>query len=312
MKSGNAVKKGKSMKAKQNMVKYTALGLGLLLAALIIGGLVMIVVKYSDSSADKEWKAIDFSQEFEKEAIKNLVINNEDGKMSIVVGDSFAVQAERVPETFVAKVEGDTLTVDYTEGNSWNSFQFLWFSKNDFHDAVIVITVPEEFYAERCELSNGSGSMETEKLQADNMKLSNGSGKFTMQGGDASDFKVSNGSGTLKVSDVTAGETTLRSGSGPVVMTGIQYGSLDVKSGSGNVELQGRAAGDVSVNSGSGALTLTLENNRLDFSVKADAASGGLWVNGEKCDDFNDKAEAEYIMEIDGGSGRLAIEFTGK
>lgn len=310
--------------------KNLALALAALLVAAILTGVAALVLGISKAAGGNNMERIDFEKSFtaeEAREIESLSFENQEGKMNIVDGDGFRVEAKDVPESFVAKIEKGTFVVAYAEGNKWFSAGFGW---NSFKDAEITITIPRDFAAGEAELSNGSGSMEIASLEADKISLSNGSGKVAFSNWSTGQIEIDNGSGRLEGTGLASGDLELSSGSGPVLLKQMEAAEVEIDGGSGIVsldgaelkglrfsggsgafELSGRIDGNLELDSGSGNVSITLENAREEYSISADIGSGGLWLDGERFKDIRkENPGAAYTIELDSGSGRVAIGFS--
>lgn len=299
------------MNSKQKTIKYAAMAFGILLAAVIIGGAAITVLKITGVfGRDKgTGKSIDFNKDFSSKDIENLDFENLSGTMEITTGNSFRIEAKNVPEEFVAKIENDTLIVAYEKKKQWNIFP--WIDEND--RVEITITVPKDFQAEEIQISNGSGKVKMNGLKSDFLLLDNGSGRMDAEEIDCGSMELSSGSGPVVVKQaVVTNSIEIDAGSGNITLESIESQGLEFSGGSGGFELSGRVDGDISIDSGSGRTTFSLQNARSEYNIDADIGSGTFWLNGDKKkDDYVEKNQgAEYEIEVNSGSGRVSIEFS--
>ncbi|MBQ9119572.1 MAG: DUF4097 family beta strand repeat protein [Lachnospiraceae bacterium] len=299
------------MDRKQKVVKYAAIVFGILLAGAIVTGIVVLALKGFGVIAKQELKAVDYVQSFAAEEIKEIRIENYDGSMRVEIGDEFKVKGKGVPETFGAECSGEALVVYYTKENSW--FSSFGDIINDFSDAEIVITVPEDFVAERLSADNGSGKLVLCGLQVQELKLQNGSGSMTLEDMTASAANLRLGSGACKVRGLAAGQLEVRGGSGRISLAEMELQGLDITTGSGELEFAGAVDGDLEVDTGSGNVTMELSNRRTEYNINVRGGSGGVWLDGEKFSDYGETYEdVENEMNLDTGSGRVVVEFDTK
>lgn len=295
------------MSSRERAIKYAAMFFGILLAAVIIGGAAMVVLGVTGSFGGDKGR-MDFEEEFPSSEIKNFSFENLSGKMEVMAGDRFYVEAKDVPEDcFYASVEKGTLTVGYSKKQRWG-FR-LW--GMDYSDAEITITIPEDFWAGRIEISNGSGAMVIGSLGGDKILLDNGSGRMEVEGISGKELELSSGSGPVVMKEVLADSMGIDSGSGNVSIDTVDLKGLEFSGGSGDFEMSGRIDGNLEIDSGSGRVTISLKNAREEYNIDADTGSGALWLDGDKKQDYKEKNQgAGYDIDINSGSGRVSIEFS--
>ena len=93
-------------------------------------------------------------------------------------------------------------------------------------------------------------------------------------------------------------------------MEAVDMGKFVLDSSSGRVKVsEGSINGSISINSGSGYVTVVANGDIEDYDIDTDAGSGGIWINGEKRNDYEkDNKGNEYNLVIDGGSGRVSVD----
>ena len=296
----------------EKIIKYCAMAFAVVLSISIFGGIAAAltgvatdgsIILFSDS-VDEE--LISFTKEFE--GVEELDIHNYSGHLTVQIGDTFSVAAKNVNSDYVAEMRGNKLYVGDEDGSNFMfNFSFLSsFSK----EAEIVVTIPADFVAKKAEFSNGSGRFELQYLNTDTLTIENGSGKFSVNdvtsGRSIWDF----GSGGAEFTNVKADRVTITSGSGAVTMEDCKFNDLNCDMGSGRFSFDGELTGDTELETGSGNVVFNINGDITDYELDCEAGSGGIWINGEKEDDYHNRnTDAINFIKIGGGSGRVNVDF---
>lgn len=279
----------------QKVIKYIATAFAILLAVGIITGIVSaaFAVVHTVSGGrisfrGRDEKTIDFTDSFTD--VKSLDINNSSGSLKIMVGETFKVEAEKVPEGFEAKVTGSGKLVisDREEG-----IQFLWFNFGGFDNpnSKITLYVPADFIAKEAKIDNGAGSVSLEGLQAKELTISAGTGNITGSNLAADKVKIDGGVGNVTFSDVNFKDADFDCGVGDLNIDGVLLGKNEIDCGVGSVDLD----------------LIGIEDN-YDFNV--DTGVGTVKINGKKVSgDRKTDKNADNSIKIDGGVGDVRIDF---
>ncbi len=327
----------------QRVVKYCAIVFAVMLAVSIISLIIQagvgvisglhLIDKMTGTSVFEEIEVTDddfisYTKDFETAGIENLEIHNYYGTMVIKAGDTFHVEAVNVPENFIAEVQNNTLYIGYEE-NPASTVSF-WFNWNNWNlNTEITITVPESYIADQALINSGSGKITIDGVNADQLVVDSGSGSVTISNCETQWFDLDSGSGSVtaseiesvnagfnsssgsvKISDSDLGAVTFDSGSGSVTMEEVDITDFMLDSGSGRVKVSdGSIRGNITINSGSGYVTVVADGIIDLYDIDTDAGSGGIWINGEKKNDYEkDNKGNEYNLTIDGGSGRVSVD----
>ncbi|MDF2510534.1 MAG: putative rane protein [Herbinix sp.] len=281
------------MNSFQRTIKYIAIGFAIFLAVVIISaiinvGVIIASVVSGGLSMNKE-KSIDFSEVFTD--VSSLEVNNSTGKLTILEGDSFKVEAENVSRNFEAKLtkEGTLKVLD----NSQN-IKFLWFRFNGINNPNSQITVylPKDFIAEDIILDSGAGNVNIDGVQTQYLMLSAGAGNI-------------NGS------NIAAEKVKVDGGVGNVNLEKVSFEDSDFDCGVGNLTVNGTLLGKNKFDCGVGDVTLELAGDMDDYNIKVDAGVGNIRLNGEKISsEYENNNNSPNSIDIDGGVGNVTIEIT--
>ena len=279
------------MNSFQRTIKYIAIGFAVFLAVVIISAIinvgVIIASTVSGGLALNKTKTIDFSETFTD--VSSLEVSNSTGKLTILEGDTFKVEAENVSKSFEAKVtNGGTLKI---LDNSQN-INFLWFHFNGFNNPNSKITVylPEDFIAEDIKLDTGAGNVDISDVQTDYLLLSAGAGN-------------------IDGSNITAKKVKVDGGVGNVNLDNVNFINSDFDCGVGNLTVEGTLLGKNKLDCGVGDVNLDLTGDINDYDIKVDAGVGNIRLNGEKISsEYRNNKSSSNSIDIDGGVGNVTIE----
>lgn len=295
----------------ERIIKYCAMAFAVVLSIGIFGGIAAAltgvasngtVVLFGDS-IDEE--LVSYTKEFQD--VEELEIHNYSGHLTIQIGEGFSVDAKNVESDYVAEMHGNKLYVGDKDGSGL-VFHFNLFSSSK--EAEIIVTVPSEFAADKAELSNGSGRFDVQYLNTDVLTIDNGSGKFQANDVTASRASMDFGSGAAEIVNMKSDRTDIVGGSGALTMSGCNLNDLSSDMGSGRFTFDGEVTGDSKFYTGSGNVVININNDITEYELDCDAGSGGIWINGEKEDDYhNGGTDAVNSIEIEGGSGRVTVDF---
>lgn len=293
----------------QKVIKYCGMAFAILLIVSIFTGIAGVVLGVTNigsfSSASKE--SVSYSTEFNN--VKSIEIDCADIDITIQTGDKFAVDATNVPENYIAEVSNDgTLEIGYEGRDGWRIFSFDFFDSD--RDAQLTLTIPTDFVADEVDINGGSGRLTMDGVNAKRLALVCGSGGTRVSKFKADKVDIDSGSGEITFEKVTFSKVAINTGSGSMTMQEAELTNLDMDCGSGAVNISGILIGDNEIAAGSGNLSLSIEDSIDNFDFTCDAGSGGIWVNGEKVNDYiRHNITAKNSLDIDGGSGRVSLDF---
>jgi hypothetical protein len=300
------------MSPTQKVIKYVAMAFAIGLMVTILSSILLVVTGVSQSNHlfATETDYIDFTKEFSD--VENLDISNYSGKIYVQPGnvDQIVVDAKNVPESLTAEMTSNrTLLVEDDDRNNF-LFSFWFFNSFDEEDTKITIIIPNDIYFESVEFDNGSGSMELSGIKSKSFYLDGGSGGIIISDVSSEKAEISSGSGSLAIDNVNVKTGYVDSGSGAVRITNSAFADTEFETGSGALSFAGTLTGESSVNSDSGGILIELTDRIDSYDVALESGSGGIWVNGVKCDDEDiNNNNAENELSIEGGSGKVTINF---
>ena len=118
-------------------------------------------------------------------------------------------------------------------------------------------------------------------------------------------------SGSIYLKNLTVQEQTeLTVNSGKTVLEDVELFNAKIVTGSGNFSLNGSLKGKNQIDSGSGNTAYALIGSLKDYKIRGRGGSGDIWLNGEKYSTIEvEKENTIYSISIQGGSGRIVIDF---
>lgn len=303
----------------QKVIKYFAMAFAVVLTVMIFTGIFGIITGVSTGvsnsiipgipSTEGKTELVSYSIEFQD--LKNLDVEIGSYAVTIQVGDRFLVEVENVSENYKAKrTTNGTLIIGFENKSNWITHLFSWVN-NSVPEGRVLITVPKDFVANKINIEGGSGLLNLYDLHAKELRLDLGSGDMSGRNLVADDVCIGSGSGDVQFDEVNFSEVEIDGGSGSITMKEAILYNLDLNAGSGAINLHGYLIGDSEIDGGSGSITLVISDTIDNYNISAEAGSGGIWVAGEKVvDDYvrNNKV-ANHSIDVDGGSGRIALEF---
>ena len=274
----------------QRVTKYLAMTFAVILAVGIISAIAGVVLNVISAVTGApifgNRNRIDVAYDFT--GVESLNIDNSAGSLEIRTGDTFRVEGQKVLESFKAELtENGTLVV-----SEHNEHRFLWFNFNWFGSSNSKITVylPEDFVAEEAKLDCGLGNTTIEALRAE---------KLT----------ISAGAGSIRGDQIVAEKVKLDGGVGSFTLTGVSLEDADIDCGVGSLRIEGELLGKIKIDCGVGDVNLDLIGSREDYNLDVDAGVGSVRVNGEKLSGSYHSENAKHSLKVDGGVGKVSIDF---
>lgn len=285
------------MKHSYNVIKYIALGLGLLLSAVILAavGQLVLGVAQGVNTLGFHWSGFGgasqevISQDYSFSNIATLDLDCGTGKVEVTSGDSDAwtIKAENVSSEFTCTQTGAALKIKNPK--PWWNFLSNLFSK----DEKITIIAPKDAQLDEFELDCGVGSFTLDTLTVRALSLDAGTGKIEIQ--------------NLTVT----GDTELDCGVGEVSIRASNMHNLKMDGGVGNFDYEGSLTGKSEISCGVGNTKLHLIGSMEDYYIDADSGVGTVRVGGEKIREHQTlgKSSAPHSLRIDGGVGNVEVSF---
>lgn len=303
----------------QKVIKYFAMAFAVALTIMIFTGVFGIITGVSAGFSntiitgfplgERNTEVVSYKKEFQD--VKSIDVESGSYSVTIQTGDRFLVEAENVSENYKAiRTSNGTLSIGFENKNNW-IFQLFSLVVENQPKARVLITVPEDFIANKVRVDGGSGSLSLNNLHAKELRLDLGSGGLNTKDLVADEVYIDCGSGDVQFDRVDLSEVVIDGGSGSLTMKEANLYNLDLDAGSGAINIHGYLSGDNSIDGGSGSMTLVILDTIDNYNINVETGSGGLWIAGEKVgDDYTrNNITANHSIHIDGGSGRVALEF---
>lgn len=299
------------MNSAQKVIKYFAMAFAIFLTIGIFTGIFGIITGISTGIKinDRNTNLVSYSKEFYD--VKSLEVECANYSVTIESGDRFFVETENVSENYKVKMTNNgTLVIGFENGSDWIFNLFSFIDMND-QKAKVIVTVPKEFIANKINIDGGSGVLSINGLHSKTLRLDLGSGKTKATNLVADDVYIDGGSGEMMFETLDFSEVNIDSGSGSLTMQEATLNDLNLDAHSGSININGYLLGDNKIDGGSGNITLAIQDTIDNYNLGGDAGSGGIWVEGEKVvDEFTrNNITANHSIIIDGGSGRIALDF---
>lgn len=275
------------MKTAQEVIKYVAISLAVLLMCGILMGIISagFVVGYifGDSEPNTSVEVgsleeIEVDDVVEQE-LSSLHIDLKAADVVIESGDEFKIEAN---EGLVELRRGEkALYIQEKDTHFWDHW-------SDHRQLKIVI--PRDWE-----------SLET-------LRLNNRAGRARVQGVKVRNLELDSGAGKVEVWDITVSERAkVSSGAGFFQVRASEMRNLDLDMGVGKVELEAKLSGNNDIDAGVGKLDLRLLGDKDDYRIKVEKGLGSITLNGGKLADDDVRGDGETTVDIDGGVGAIDI-----
>ncbi len=315
------------MNSIQKSIKYFAMGLAILLALGIIGGITTIIygiyhmidrklsptemtvceqVAVCETTAltYEMTEEIDFSFDTLSELDTYFIENTDLVNFSRIYDDINFISINMNSGNIIIQPGGDfTLIAEnmphdfYCENN--DGTLIVDTSSSDFFNSFqkkgtkskLVLTVPENFYTDCIDIKNGAGTILIEGVNTDSLYLSTGACKTRLSGVSAEDVIIEGGVGVSEFEECT-------------------FRDADITCGVGVINYEGTFYGDCTISGGVGKSDFNLNNSYKDFMVDISTGLGHTSVNGKNYNsDTTLNEEADNYLYISGGVGNISVKF---
>ena len=270
----------------QRMIKYLGMALALLITVTIIGGICAAIygfTSYRNKKVISDVKVVSDIIEFGE--FSSMDIDSGISNVIIETGDNYAIETVNVPDTLDVEIKGETLTISNRE-------EFVnWFTDKDWtQESKIRITVPTGYSGNKIHLQIGTGNVSISDVSVD---------KFIVDGG----------VGDLTGSNLVIADVQVDAGVGDVEFEDVDFGKVDINSGVGNIIIEGTIRDDSDFDGGVGNIDLTLLGSRDDYSINVDSGIGGVYIDGDEIESFDESDHDKPILELNGGVGSISVDF---
>ncbi|MDF2906713.1 MAG: hypothetical protein K0R34_2034 [Herbinix sp.] len=285
------------------MRTFTKVWLGIGLIAIGIG-VAILMIAFASGVSFKDIDIPTFSYEESYADVTSIDMDIEYGEVKVVEGDTFKVDAKRLPENgFESYVDADGTWVirQDSDDNNFIDFFGLHFSSGSiFHWSEdmtprITITLPKDFVADDISLVIKAGDVEIDQIYA-----KNGS------------FNVSAGRLAVKELEVTE-ESKYIIGAGEMSLHNVSVNDITVDCGVGSVSIKGKVTGNSDVTCNVGSVELDLEGEEEDYSYDITASIGNIDIDNNSYHSISNRVinndAAENNLSLNCEIGNISVDF---
>lgn len=267
------------MRETQKVIKYGAIAFAIFLIVSIFSSIYYVGFELGsvilNVSSDKE----NFDIKVFNDDVAILNVDIDCSKLVIKIGESL-------------KVETNNKYIDIKQDSNKLSLiekkrKLFEFSNNN----EVTIYFPKTLTFDKVVIDNGAGSIDIEALLTKELDLEIGAGKVNID--------------SLKVSE----KTSIESGAGEVIITEAELNNLELDQGVGKFTLNATLKGSNEIEAGIGELLLTLLDSKDNYQIKASKGIGSISIDDETQKNNTTFGNGINTISIDGGIGRISINF---
>lgn len=270
------------MKQVQKIIKYLAIGFGIFLTVNIIGVIVFGVlslmgINQIGNIIESDVETITYNEEYED--IENIKLDIKYAELTIKIGETLKIEADKVNEDWKINQDGKTLKISNV-GKSWGIYN---------ETPRLIIYLPETIKLEKTEINFGAGKADIEYLDSRILELDFGAGKVTME-------------------NIRADRTDIECGAGEVIISNADLNNIKIESGVGRLEYSGYMRGKSKMICGVGEIKLDLKGGMDNYTFSLEKGIGEMKLNGESIKKDTQIGNGENYIEVDGGVGAARIK----
>lgn len=243
---------------------------------------------------------------------EELAVTADVGSVFIQKGEKAELKTEHVVSQWLTVTEENgVVTVSYIPPDE----KAVEGMDTDSHH--LTLTLPEDWMPEKAALTAGTGP-------------------FYMDGAEAKDLFLHQGAGQMMLKHVTAENLELECGGDLAEGEHLQVAkNLTIHGGMGNVDFAGSLGEKILLDGGTGKISLTMPETEEDYDISGSFFTRNVTVNGKTLEpevsveqnggdldswkmDFDEdftvpkqKTEGKKQIQIDGGTGEVALTFAG-
>ena len=243
---------------------------------------------------------------------EELTVTADVGSVFIQKGEKAELKTEHVVSQWLTVTEENgVVTVSYIPPDE----KAVEGMDTDSHH--LTLTLPEDWMPEKAALTAGTGP-------------------FYMDGAEAKDLFLHQGAGQMMLKHVTAENLELECGGDLAEGEHLQVAkNLTIHGGMGNVDFAGSLGEKILLDGGTGKISLTMPETTEDYDISGSFFTRNVTVNGKTLEpevsveqnggdldswkmDFDEdftvpkqKTEGKKQIQIDGGTGEVALTFAG-
>ena len=275
--------------------------LGIALIAIGIGAAILVIAVASGASFED---VPTFSYEESYSNVISVDMDIQYGEVNIVEGDTFKVDAKRLPEnslkSYVDK-DGTWIVKQNSEKRNFVNMFGLHFSTgnvfgwNNDLTPKITITLPKDFVADNFTMVIKAGDVEVDEIRAV-----------------TGSFRLSAGRLLVKELEITE-KSEYIIGAGQMTLSNVSVRDIKVDCGVGDVRISGDIGGDSNVICNVGNVELDLNGEEADYSYDISASIGNIDIDNNSYHNISNRvinnATAENNLSLICEIGNISVDF---
>jgi hypothetical protein len=283
------------------MKTFTKVWLGIAMIAIGIGVALLVIAVASGASLE-DLPTISYEESYSD--VSSIDMDIEYGEVKIVDGDSFSIDATRIPEDGLESyvdTDGTWVIRQNSEGNNFIDFFGLHISMGRFltwdGDLTprITITLPRDFVAEDISVVIKAGDVEVDKIHA-----ATGS------------FNLSAGRLAVKELEITDHSDYII-GAGQMILQNVTVSNITVDCGVGDVTIEGNVIGDSDITCNVGNVELDIEGEEEDYSYDISSSIGNIDIDNNNYHSISNRIinndDAKNNLSLNCEIGNISVDF---
>jgi hypothetical protein len=280
------------------MRTFTKVWLGIAFVAIGIGTAILVIAAASGASV-RDIPTYSFAESYE--GVNSLDVEIEYGSVTIIEGDTFSIDADRLPRENMESYVSDGTWIIREDANRYIDVFGFHISAGNFFNwresltPRITITVPEGFVAEDISLEMSAGDVKADVIRAN-----------------TGDFNVSAGRLTINQLEITE-ESGYTVGAGQMKLDQVIAKNVTIDCGVGDIVVHGRITGDSEIACSVGNVDLRLEGDKEDYSYEVSASIGNVSIDNNSYHNILSKvinqSEAENKFSLNCEIGNISVDF---
>lgn len=283
------------------MKTFVKVWLGIALIAIGIGVAVLVIAIASGASFED---VPTFSYEESYSEVKGLDMEIEYGELKVVQGDTFKIDAVRLPEdgleSYVNEDGTWVIRQDTDRENFVDFFGFHLSSRNFFRwsdnfTPRITITLPEDFVADKILMVIDAGDVEADVIRATTGEFNLAAGRLVVK--------------NLEISE----ESSYMIGAGQMTLSNVKANNITVDCGVGDVRIEGDVTGESDITCDVGNVELNLDRDIDDYSYDISASIGKVSIDNNSYHNISNRVinndNAENDLSLNCEIGNISVDF---
>lgn len=289
----------------QKIIKYVALAFAIFLIITIVSSILSVLfgltkfTKHIRNSRDNNNNTnsnemitttfennnnavvdLDSAKNFENNDITRLDIDIKYANLIIKTGEQLRVDTNN--NDINIKQDNERLEIKEDDGN--------WFRVNGDNEDI-TLYIPENMEFDKIKITAGAGKIDIEKLDTKELSYELGAGESTIK-------------------NLIVGEkANFEGGAGKMNIASGEINNLKLNMGVGKTDITAKIVGDSKINAGIGSLNININGNKEDYRTKVSKGLGAIKIDGKDVEDNETYGDGENSIKIDGGIGKIDIDF---